>query len=205
MNDPRPPVDDPATRELLRRARGGERSALEQLLLRNLDWLRDRIRRRLAPQLRRELDSEDMLQDLVLDLLARPAIRNAKDEEHLRALLARAVDGDLIDRLRFSGRARRDRGREQRLNSGSGFGDARPVDSVTRPSQNLLRDERIAWIRIAMEKLDADERRILTWRVWEQRSFQAIGELLGVAEDAARMRCNRALARLAREVERLRA
>jgi DNA-directed RNA polymerase specialized sigma24 family protein len=42
-------------------------------------------------------------------------------------------------------------------------------------------------------------------RQWDGLSFGDVGERLGIAEDAARMRFQRALGRLARLVQRLRA
>jgi RNA polymerase sigma factor (sigma-70 family) len=190
---------------LLQRARCGEHAAVRELLERNLDWLRDRVRRRLSAALRRELDSGDLVQDVVVSLLARPEAIPLEDEEHFRALLVRIVDADVYDRLRWQGRERRNRQRERPLPADGSTSTAAPIDSVTRPSQHVERDDRAAWIRAAMLRLDPTEQRLLQLRIWQQQPFAAIGAELGIAEDAARMRVNRALGRLARAVAGLRA
>lgn len=76
-------------------------------------------------------------------------------------------------------------------------------DSVTTPSQAAARSETRDWIRLAMELLGDDDRRMILLRVIEERSFPEAATLLGIAEDAARMRFNRALSRLARVVKSL--
>jgi len=190
---------------LLQRARGGDQAAVRLLIERNIDWLRERVRRRLSAAMRRELDSADLLQDVVVSLLAGRTLPACHDEEHFRAVLVRIIDADVRDRLRWQGRQRRARHREQVLPSDSSSGVGTPVESVIRPSQHADRDDRTAWIRTAMLRLDRDDQRVLQLRIWEQRPFGEIAELLGVAEDAARMRVNRALARLARGVASLRA
>ena len=174
------------TDDLIERARRQDPLAIEQLVARQLDWLRSRVRPRLDRSLRADHDSGDVVQEAVVQLLESGSLATLRDEEHLRALLQRIVGNDLVD-------LRRRR-------------DARPFDphallqrerSVTRPSQHAQRAERHALIRSALERLDEDDRRTLHQRIWEQRSFREIAAGIGCAEDAARMRFNRALAKLA--------
>jgi RNA polymerase sigma factor (sigma-70 family) len=75
---------------------------------------------------------------------------------------------------------------------------------MQRPSRVMDREERLAWIRLAMELLEPSDRQILELRDWEERSFVEIAEELGIGESAARMRYQRALPKLAKNVERLR-
>lgn len=196
--------DDRNDTELLLRARGGDDGALHSLVTRNLPWLRERVRRRLRPELRREFESEDFLQDVVLRLLKAPAVRQAKDLEHLRALLVHIVEKDLLDHVRWTMRERRDRNREQSLHADSSWVGGRPHHSVTRPSESADKRERIEWIRAAMERLPASDCEVLELRVWEGLDYPAIAERLGLQADAVRMRTQRALARLARAVEAMR-
>jgi RNA polymerase sigma-70 factor (ECF subfamily) len=203
-NDPAagdgPSVSD---QDLLRRARSGDRSALQALLARHMDWLRAYVGRRMHQGLRRELDSTDAVQDVLLGALRSDLLRQASDPDHFRALLAKAAERDLIDRVRHARRARRDRRREQSMHGDTSFRSRAPVDSGTRPSQAAIRGERMAWIRLAMHRLSPSDRELLELRVWRGLGFDAIGDRLDLAPDAARMRVNRALARLARAVEAL--
>lgn len=189
--------------ELLRRARGGDRAALQKLLDHHMDWLRRFVRSRMRQGLRRDLDSTDAVQDVLLGALRSDLLRQATDVEHFRALLAKAAERDLIDRARYTRRARRDRGREQSVHGDTSWRSRAPVDSGTRPSQAAIRGERMAWIRLAMQRLSPSDRELLELRVWRGLDFDAIGDRLDVAPDAARMRVNRALGRLARAVEAL--
>ncbi len=189
---------------LLLRARSGDHSAVHALIERNLEWLQARVRRRLNATLRREMDSGDLLHDVVASLLTGSAGQAVQDEEHFRALLVRVIDADVRDRLRWQRRDCRDRRREQVLPGDGSSTTGTPVDSVTRPSEHIDRNERTAWIRAAMLRLAPDEQSLLQQRVWGQRSFVAIAAELGIAEDAVRMRVNRALAKLARAVAVLR-
>lgn len=189
---------------LLQRARGGDRAAIHALIERNLDWLRDQVRRRLrGGGLRRELDSADLVQDVVVSLLGAGSAMAVRDEEHFRALLVRVVDADVHDRLRWAGRERRDRGRETPLSVDGGAPEERPLDSITRPSQYADRSERVAWVRVAMLRLPPDDQLLLQRRIWQQQPFAQIAAECAITEDAARMRTNRALARLAQAVAAL--
>jgi RNA polymerase sigma-70 factor (ECF subfamily) len=76
---------------------------------------------------------------------------------------------------------------------------------ATRPSAAADRNEKRAWIRLALELLDTADRDVVLLRQWDGLSFAEVGERLGIREDAARMRFERAVARLARLVARLRA
>ena len=198
-------IDDPRDdAELLRAARGGEQDALHVLITRHVDWLRDRVRRRLQPQMRRELDSDDFLQNVLLGVLKSPAVREARDVDHLRALLVHVIEKDLLDQVRWATRKRRDRGREQSLHADSSWVGGKPEHSVTRPSESAHRNERVEWIRAAMERLTQSDREVLELRVWKGMDYPAIAEHVGLQPDAARMRTQRALQRLAKTVEAMR-
>ena len=177
---------------LFARARRGDPTAVEQLVRESADWLRERVRRRLDAGLRRDCESLDVVQDAVLQLLQSDALRTLRDEEHLRALLQRIVRGDLVDRRR-----RRER---RQLDPHAVLVGQR---SVSRPSEHALRAERRVLLQRAMARLRDADREVLELRVWEQLGFRDIGERLGCTEDSARMRCHRALARLADAAEAL--
>lgn len=198
---PHDPTDDAA---LLRRARGGDDDALHALITRSLPWLRERVQKRLHPGLRREFDSDDFLQDVVVRLLKSQAVREAKDLQHLRALLVHFVEKDLLDRVRWATRARRHREREQTLHADSSWVGGRPHHSVTRPSESADRRERVEWIRAAMERLTQADREVLELRVWQGLDYATIADRVGLQVDSARMRTRRALARLAKAVEAMR-
>ena len=59
------------------------------------------------------------------------------------------------------------------------------------------RTETRDWVRLALELLEAEDRKILIEREYEDRSFVDIGNDLGMTANATRMRWVRAVARLA--------
>jgi RNA polymerase sigma factor (sigma-70 family) len=128
------------------------------------------------------------------------------DREHLRALLSRLVENVLHVHVRRVQAQRRDVRREVAPPSGESvlFLD-RCAATVETPSQAASADEARAWVRLALEMLDPEDRDVVLWREYQGLSFAEVAERLGLQEDAARMRFNRALPKLAHKLEQLRA
>jgi RNA polymerase sigma-70 factor (ECF subfamily) len=193
--------DGPGTLQLLARWHSGDETALGELLARELPWLQQQVRRRMGDALRARTDVDDVVQRAMIDVLRHGPRFLVEDREHYRALLLRIVENALRKELRDARRQKRDARREEPLPSGTVL----VLDTrVTRPSAAAERSERRAWLQLALELLPPADREILLLRQWEGLSFGAAAERLGIREDAARMRFERALARLARAVERLR-
>src|SRR4030095_5467615 len=66
------------------------------------------------------------------------------------------------------------------------------------PSKTLERAEREEWVRLALQVVDEETRRVIVLHEWNGRTFTEIGAELEITEDAARMRYHRAVARLSR-------
>ncbi len=79
-----------------------------------------------------------------------------------------------------------------------------PARGVTEPPARADRAEQQAWLNLALELLDADDRDVIRGRDWDELPFAALGERLGIGEEAARKRYTRALPRLAHKLEALR-
>jgi RNA polymerase sigma-70 factor (ECF subfamily) len=191
-----------ATDLLLRSTHAGDSRALERLLAANLDWVRQRVRGRLGGVLRDRGQTDDYVQDVVVDVLRSGPRFVTGDQQQFRALLVRIVENVLSDHWHWLHAQRRSVEREVP-------GDALELDgppaASTRPSEAAARAEDAQWIRLAMELLPADDRQVLFLREWEGLSFPRIAAALGIAEDAARMRFQRAVPRLARKLDLLRA
>ena len=76
---------------------------------------------------------------------------------------------------------------------------------MSRPSENAQKNERDSFVRLALEFLDPEDRKVILLRQWEEKSFPEIGEELGISADSARMRFTRALPRLGSRIVELRA
>jgi DNA-directed RNA polymerase specialized sigma24 family protein len=65
------------------------------------------------------------------------------------------------------------------------------------------RAERLGWIRLGLEFLPSEDRQLIRARTFEELDFAAAGARFGLSVDAARMRLQRAMLRLAGVVQRL--
>jgi len=192
---------DAQTLTLLQRWHGGDRQALETLLARDLPWLAAEVRRRMGPELLQRADVDDVVQQAAIAVLQSGPRFLVADRDHYRALMLRIVENTIRKQIRLGRQQKRAAAREEPLPSGSVVA----LDgAATRPSAAADRNERRAWVQLALELLQDGDREIILLRQWEGLPFATVGEQLGIAEDAARMRFERALARLARTVQQLR-
>lgn len=195
----------PSTRDLLRRWHDGDREALDEVIHRHLPWIHRYVHDRLRGPLRAQAETLDLVQDSVLDVLRYGPRFELADEDAFRGLLARIVENNLKDRQKWLRRACRDAGREAGGCTDSVLMLDPPATQGSTPSQRASADESAEWIRLAVELLDPADREIILLREWDELSFAAISERLGCAENAARMRFQRALPKLAAKVAELRA
>jgi RNA polymerase sigma-70 factor (ECF subfamily) len=195
-----------ATRDLLLRWHDGDQDALAELVQQDLPWIEARVHRRLGPLLRRRHDTQDIVQNTLVEVLKSGPRFVLSDRGHLRALLARMVENVLRVQANHHQAHRRDLRRE--VPPQSSFADTVPdldlAADATSPPQAAERSETRDWVRLALEFLEPDDRRAVIWRDYDDLGFAEIAARLGVAEDAARMRYRRALPRLARVLQDLR-
>ena len=185
--------DDP-THELLRAwQQAGDGGALQELLARNLEWIRERVRLRLGGQLRSREESMDLVQEVALDVLRSGPRFVVGDQDQFRGLLARIVENTIRDRARWHGAARRAAARERDLGGAS-------IDlSASRPgpATELAGRERAELLRLAVELLGEHDRDVVRLHQLEGRPMSEVAELLGLHASTAHMRYRRALPRLA--------
>lgn len=181
------------TNELIARVNRGEEAAFHELLERDLEWVRRRVKDRLGPGLRGRAETVDLVQSTMVEVLRyRPRLR-VEGREQFRALMARIVE-NVIRAFHDHVRAQcRDLARQERLASESVCAQASPRPS---PLELCAEVEDHRRLRAALERLRPSERRVLELRYFRQLSFAEIGVELNLSPDAARMQCNRAEARL---------
>lgn len=194
----------PETVELLLRWHSGDRAALDTLLERDLPWIHNVVRRRLGRHLRAKAETQDFVQDAIVEFLRYGPRVMVSDRKQFRALLARIVENVIRGQHDWFTARRRALSRERPL----------PADSVLRldagvergPSPSQAADQRDweALVRLALELLEGGDREVIVLREFEQTSFGSIGAKLGVSEDAARMRFYRAVLRLSDTIQKLR-
>jgi RNA polymerase sigma-70 factor (ECF subfamily) len=190
------------TRQLLADWHAGDAAARDQLIQRELPWIRAYVRRRLGPLLRARAETQDYVQEALVQVLEYGPRFTSRNDGRFRAVLGRIIENHLRDLARNQGARKRAPAAERPLPSGSVI-DLDCARAVTRPSEHAQQSEQRAWLHLAMELLDPDDRQILLLRMWQELEFAEIGRQLGIGESAARMRFQRALPRVARKVEEL--
>jgi RNA polymerase sigma-70 factor, ECF subfamily len=186
-------VNDPeTTTRLLERARGGDRQALDALFARCLPRLRRWAAGRLPRWARDFADTQDLVQEAALQTFRRLEEFEPRREGALQAYLRQAVMNRIRDELRRFGR----RGEAAELDSDLTGGEPSPLESAIG-QETTERYER------ALERLRPDEREAIIARVEMGYNHEELAEALGKpTPDAARKASQRALVRLAAEMNR---
>lgn len=192
------------TRILLQQWHAGDRAAIDALVARDLPWIRDYVRARVGPLLRARGETMDYVQDAVIDVLAYVPRFLTDDRRRFRALVARIVENHLRDAHDHHAAQKRAPALERELPPDSVLDLDGPRKPVTQPDSAAARSEEKAWLRLALELLEPESRQIVMMRQWHELEFAEIGRRMGLSEDAARMRFQRALPKLAKKLEALR-
>ena len=190
---------------LLQRWHRGDREALNALLERNLPWLGTYVHRRLSPALRRRAETDDFIQAVVVQFLTYAPRFVVASRAQFRALLARVVENDLRDEQDRYATQRRTLAEHRPLSTDSVYVLGRRGERVRRPSEIAELREWEGWVRLAQEFITPNDRELIVSHEIDGVTFPQLASRLGISEDAARMRFNRALKRLAQTVELLQA
>jgi RNA polymerase sigma-70 factor (ECF subfamily) len=191
---PRPHLADgglTTTIDLLARARQGDAEALNELFSRYLPPLRRWARGRL-PQWTRDLrDTDDLVQETLLQTLRRIDSFEPRHEGALQAYLRQA----LVNRVR-------DEVRRVKRQPAANTLDEAQADSAVSPLEEAIGAEAMERYEAALQRLTDDERSMVIARVEMGNSYQQIAAAHGKpSADAARMAVARALVRLASEMD----
>lgn len=198
--DPDPEHADAPSVELLRRWREGDLHALGRLLEDVQPWLQRELAIARGGGHLGAQDALDLAQDAVRGFLEWGPRFVPESEAQFRALLRRIGLNGLIDEQRR--RARQERGGhlESNANAERAASHSRYADrSSLQPSRAAERAENVAWMRLALEFVEAEDRYLLLASEVDGASWAEIAAELGLASpDTARVRCSRLKARMAR-------
>lgn len=178
---------------LLREARRGSPTAVSALFERYGGRLHLLIRARLGRQLRRRLESRDILQATLLKAFQGLDRFEGSGSRSLMAWLGTIAVDEIRDQAEFHGRKKRDLARERTLHSQL---DPVAAQLHTEVSRIRLEDD-VRRLEEALDELSDAHRDVILLRGFEERSFNEIAERLGKSPDACRMLFARAKAALA--------
>jgi RNA polymerase sigma factor (sigma-70 family) len=187
-------ADSESTFYLLDRARAGDREALERLFQRHVGPLQRWARGRLPGWARGLADTDDLVQDALIQTFKRIEDFQPRRVGALQAYLREAVLNRIRDELR----------RKRRQPDVGEYADLK-ADSAESPLEQAIGREAVARYERALTSLRPDEREAVIARLEMGYSYQELAEALGKpTPDAARKTAQRALARLAEEMKRAR-
>lgn len=177
--------------DLLERAKAGSPEALNALYERCAPRLLAFVRLRLGPDLRRRLESRDILQAAMVKSLERLRDFRGDETRSLMAWLMRIAENEIRDCADYQHRQRRDAARELALEE-----DA-PIAAAARSAlSRVIVDEEALRLERALDALSAAHREVILLRKFEELSFADIASRLGKSEDACRMLLARAMTAL---------
>ena len=187
---PRPePLD--STFALLERARGGDADALDRLFARHVKPLQRWISGRLPRWARDMADTDDLVQDTLLQTFKRIGSFEPRRVGALQAYLRQAVLNRVRDELRRKGR----RPDATDLEGLAAAGESSPLEEA-------IGREAVENYERALQRLRPEEREAIIARVELGCSYEDLAEALGKPSvDAARKAAQRALLRLAEEMK----
>jgi RNA polymerase sigma-70 factor (ECF subfamily) len=181
----------PTTRTLIRRAQEADREALEALFQKAYPGLLQAARFRLGSVLRRRMDTLDLAQTVYHDALRDLADYSYQGDGSFTRWLLGILENKIRSRLRFFKAKRRSMKREVPLDLETGVSTAGPT-----PPEVLLSAEDRERLEAAMDRLPAADREVILSRYYLALSWAEIARDLDTSEEAAQMRCKRALAKL---------
>jgi RNA polymerase sigma-70 factor (ECF subfamily) len=181
--------DVQSTHELLRLVRLGDATALDRLFARYMKPLKRWAHGRL-PQWAREIkDTDDLVQESVVQTLRQVASFEPTCHGGFHAYLRKVLYSRLIDEIRRHGKL-------SRVELGVDYADLGPS-----PVEQAIGAQLMAQYEAALGRLTTEERDAIVARVELGCSYSEIAEALGKpSADAARMMVTRALLRLAEEM-----
>jgi RNA polymerase sigma-70 factor (ECF subfamily) len=191
------------TEELLRRAAGGDASAVGNLLARHRGRLAKMVHARMDSRVRTRVDPSDVVQETLIAASQKMHAYLADRPLPFYPWLRQIAWEKLVHLHERHLAARRSVTREHRAQAGLSDQSAvhlaeQLVGMKSSPSVAAVRRELRERVQQALADLSADDRELLVQRYVEQMSSKEIGAVLAISEAAVNMRHMRALERMRR-------
>lgn len=187
-----------STVHLIARIKGGDESALEELFARHYGPLRRWTTGRLPVWARQMTDTDDLVQDALLQTFKRIGVFDPRGPGALHAYLRQAVMNRVRDELR-----RRGRQPATLTLDDTGVGDSLSIEGGESPLAHAIGRENLDRYQRALSSLKPDEREAVIGRLEMGYTYQELAEAIGKpTAEAARKATERALVRLAEEMRR---
>ena len=178
--------------ELLERAKAGDATALDTLLARHLPRLRRWATGRLPRWARDIADTQDLVQETLLQTFKRIDRFEVRGEGALAAYLRQCVLNRIRDEYRRAGRKPAAAPLESQM-----------PDEGASPLEHAIGHQTLERYEGALARLRDEDRQAIVGRIEMTFTYEELAKLLGKpSANAARMAVERALVRLAAEMRR---
>jgi RNA polymerase sigma-70 factor (ECF subfamily) len=185
-------ADGESSVDLLRRARGGDETALNALCARYLHRLERWAHGRLPASARGALDTHDLVQDTLTQVVRRLPVFEPKHPEAFQGYVRKT----LLNRIRDEARRGKRRGVSEALASDIPADDPSPLDEA-------IGQQAVERYEAALERLKPEDRTAIILRIELRLPYTEVAAELGKPSvAAAHMTVSRALVRLAQEMAR---
>lgn len=190
MPDHQPEAE--STLHLLERARSGDQEAADRLFARHVRPLRRWASGRLPKWARDMADTDDLVQETLLQTFKRIGHFESRGVGALQAYLRQAILNRIREELRRKGRRP----------DGTGL-TSLEAESQVSPLEQAIGAEAIERYEQALARLRPEDQEVITGRVELGYTYDELAEALGKPTgEAARKAAERALIRLVKEMER---
>ncbi len=184
------------TKDLIQAARSGDHKAWSQLDDRHRTQLAMLIRGRIPPRARARFDTEDLVQSALLSAYEELDSYEDKGEGSFRRWITTILLNRLRDRLRAEQAAKHGTAHESEVNA------ALTPESQGTPSEQLAGAERSTELVEAVADLPDDLRIPLMLHRFDGKTFEQVGEELGLTSSTVGRRIARAFRLLAERLKR---
>jgi RNA polymerase sigma-70 factor (ECF subfamily) len=190
MDKENPSTPAESSLDLLARAQAGDAAALDALMARHLSRLKRWASGRLPRWARDVADTQDLVQDTLLQTFKRIDRFESRGDGALQAYLRQGVMNRIRDEYRRAGR----RPAPEAL-------DSQAPDSAASPLEEAIGRQAVERYEAALQRLRATDREAIIGRIEMGFTNEELARLLGKpSANAARMALERALVRLAAEM-----
>jgi RNA polymerase sigma-70 factor (ECF subfamily) len=186
--------------QLLERALGGDRAAIEQMLVRNLPNLEAYLRLHAGAAVRARESVSDLVQSVCVEVLRDLSRFEFRGEPQFRHWLCRQALHKIVNKQEFHAAGKRDYRREVRATRPSGADSTPSVlscyASICTPSRVAAGREAMQRFEAAFDELPEDYRQAITMQRVVGLDYAEIAAAMGRSEGAVRNLVYRGLARL---------
>lgn len=195
--------DSQETQELLRRAEAGDSDAINNLMDRHRDSLRQMVNLRMDRAIAGRVDASDVVQDVLWEASRRLNDYIQQPNMPFHLWLRQLAKDRMVDmHRRHRGAQRRSVDRENPLHaapspdaSGFDWGGQLPDGELTPAAANIRRELEQRFLE-ALNQLEEDDRDIILMRHYEHLGNSEVAAALNITPAAAGMRHLRALKKL---------